>query len=291
MSRYQHMCQTVAGLCALSLVAVGCGRSAQQTQAAIKVMGSDTMVNLCQAWAEAFMAQHPDVFVSVTGGGSGTGIAAFINGTCDIAAASREMKSEEIALARQRGVEPVEHVVGLDGIAVVVHPDNPVTQLTMDQLRGIFMGTITNWQEVGGDSAPIVLLSREVNSGTHVFFKEHVLRRGNAKGSEEFAPSALLLSSSQAIADEVAQNRHAIGYYGMGYISPRQKALAVAKAAGQPYVAPATASVLTGAYPIARPLLCYTPAQPSAAVTAFLSFIASPEGHAIVTREDFVPPP
>jgi phosphate transport system substrate-binding protein len=255
----------------------------------IQIKGSDTMVNLGQAWAERYMEENPGDFVAVTGGGSGTGIAALINSTCDIAECSRSMKKEEIKLAESKGVEPVEHIVGLDGIAVVVNPKNPVSNLTVDQLRAIFMGAIKNWKEVGGEDKIIVLLSREVNSGTHVFFKEHILRRGNEKGPEEFAPGALLMSSSQAIADEVAQNQNAIGYYGMGYISPKQKVISVAKDDNSEYVAPTTEGVVKGRYPISRPLYLYLNGQAQGAVKKFLDFVFSKEGQEIVVKTDFVP--
>ena len=255
----------------------------------IQVKGSDTMVNLGQAWAEKYMEENPKEFIAVTGGGSGTGIAALINSSCEIAECSRSMKKEEITLAENKGVKPVEHIVALDGIAVVVNPKNPVTKLTMEQLRGIFMGTTKNWKEVGGDDKQIVVLSREVNSGTHVFFKEHVLRRGKEKGPEEFAAGALLMPSSQSIADEVANNSSAIGYYGMGYISPKQKVIAVAKDEKSGYVDPAIAEVVSGRYPISRPLYIYTNGEPQGLVKKFLDFALSKEGQDIVLKLDFVP--
>ena len=255
----------------------------------IQVKGSDTMVNLGQAWAEKYMEENPKEFIAVTGGGSGTGIAALINSSCEIAECSRSMKKEEIVLAENKGVKPVEHIVALDGIAVVVNPKNPVTKLTMEQLRGIFMGTTKNWKEVGGDDKQIVVLSREVNSGTHVFFKEHVLRRGKEKGPEEFAAGALLMPSSQSIADEVANNSSAIGYYGMGYISPKQKVIAVAKDEKSGYVDPAIAEVVSGRYPISRPLYIYTNGEPQGLVKKFLDFALSKEGQDIVLKLDFVP--
>ena len=140
----------------------------------IQIKGSDTMVNLGQAWAGGYMQKNPEAFVAVTGGGSGTGIAALISGTCDIAEVSREMKKKEIDWANSRGVMPKEHTVAMDGLAVVVHPKNPVSRLTVDELADIFTGKIKNWKELGGAEGEIVLLSREVNSGTHVYFKEHV---------------------------------------------------------------------------------------------------------------------
>src|SRR3989338_3702239 len=225
-----------------------------QSRKTIQIKGSDTMVNLGQAWAEAFNKLHPDVNIAVTGGGSGTGIAALINGTCDICETSRAMMEKEMKQAAAKGIAPNMEIVGLDGIAIVVSPKNPVKNLTMDQLRDIFMGSVKNWKELGGENKQIVILSREVNSGTHMFFKEHVLRRGAPKGPEEFSPSALLMPSSQAIADETAQNENAIGYYGMGYISPRQKVIAVAKDANSNFIEPTIENVKTGAYPISRPL-------------------------------------
>jgi phosphate transport system substrate-binding protein len=276
-------------MCLGAIIALGgCGRQGQQANS-IQIKGSDTMVNLGQAWAEEFMKANPKVSVAVTGGGSGTGIAALLSNTCDIAELSRELKPEEIAMAKQKGFEPKQITVALDGLAVVVHPANPVSQLTMDQLAGIFSGSVRNWKEVGGSDLPIVVLSREVNSGTHVYFKEHVLRRGSQESQAEFAANALMLSSSQAIADEVAQNSGAIGYFGMGYISAKEKALAIAKDADSPYVRPTIENVVAKAYPISRPLLMVTRGQPQALVAEFLNFVLSPDGQKIVAKIDFVP--
>lgn len=255
----------------------------------LQVKGSDTMVNLVQAWSEECMKKNPKLFIAVTGGGSGTGFAALINSTCDLAASSRSIKAKEVELAEKKGVEPKEFKVALDGLAVVVNPKNPVSQLTLDQLAGIFTGKLKNWNEVGGADVKIVILSREVNSGTHVYFKEHVLRKGDEKSKEEFSPEALLLPSSQAIADEVAQNPSAIGYYGMGYISSNQKALSVAKDAASEYIAPKTEDVTSGKYPISRPLFVYTNGEPKGDVKQFIDFILSEEGQSVVSKADFVP--
>jgi phosphate transport system substrate-binding protein len=256
---------------------------------AIQIKGSDTMVNLAQGWAEKYMQLNPGDFVAVTGGGSGTGISSLISGTCDIANASRTIKDKEIALAKQRGINPYEIKVGLDGLAVVVNPANSVSKLTLQQLADIFTGRVSNWKELGGKDEKIVILSREVNSGTHVYFKEHVLRKGDANGKEEFAASALMLPSSQAIADEVAQNPAAIGYYGMGYISSKQKAIAVGKDEKAEYVMPMIDNVISGKYPISRPLLIYTNGQPQGLVKKFVDFCLSKEGQDIVLKTDFVP--
>lgn len=253
----------------------------------LQIKGSDTMVNLAQAWAEAFMEKRPDSFVAVTGGGSGTGFAALIAGTCDIAMSSREIKPKESEQAAAAGSVAKEYKVGLDGLAVVVHKSNPVSSLTLQQLADIFSGKVRNWKEVGGQDRPILLLSREVNSGTHVYFKEHVLASAGEK--LEFAPDALLLPSSQAIADETAHNQGAIGYFGMGYLNDALKAVAVSAKAGEPPVAPTIDNVVAGTYPISRPLFFYTKGEPEGAAKDFLEFALSDEGQRIVAETDFVP--
>ena len=272
------------------LVLVACfGIACAAKNNSIQVKGSDTMVNLGQAWAEKYMENNPADLVAVTGGGSGTGMASLISGTCDISMSSRDIKGKEITLAQQKGIHPKEFKAALDGLAVVVNPKNPVEKLTLAQLADIFTGKITNWKELGGASGKIVLLSREVNSGTHVYFKEHVLRKGDPSGKEEFTPNALMLPSSQAIADEVAGNTSAIGYYGMGYISSKQKPVAIAKDQNSAYVEPTIDNVIKGKYPISRPLFLYTNGEPSGLVKKFLDFCLSKEGQEIVLKTDFVP--
>jgi phosphate transport system substrate-binding protein len=265
------------------------GTAVPGAQTDIQNKGSDTMVNLALAWAEAYGQIHPEVQIAVTGGGSGTGIAALINGTVDMANASRAIKDEERAQAEANGIEPVEHVVALDAIAVVVHPSNPVNRLTIPELAAIFSGKITNWQEVGGEDRPIVLLSRESNSGTHVFFLEEVVRQGRTDDKTLFSPDTLLMPSSEGISAEVRHNPNAIGYDGLGYVTPDQKVLAVAPAEGQPYVLPAVDTVKDGSYPIARDLYIYTIGQPQGAILAYLDWIMGPEGQAIVKKLGFVP--
>lgn len=257
---------------------------ADELKGTLQIKGSDTMVNLSQAWAEAFMVRHPQVTVAVTGGGSGTGLAALISGTCDLAASSRPMTGQEKKQITARGRTWREWTVALDGLAVVVHPSNPVKQLTISQLADLFTGRIRNWKELGGGNRAVVLLSREVNSGTHLYFKEHVLGAG-----QEFAPEALLLPSSQAIADEVATNPDAIGYYGMGYLNPKNSPVAMAKTAADAYIVPAEADIRSSAYPISRPLFVYSLDDPQGLVKAFLDFTRSPEGQALVRQTDFVP--
>ncbi len=257
----------------------------------IQIKGSDTMVNLGQAWAETFMQRHPEVSIAVTGGGSGTGIAALINGTCDIAQSSREITPHERELAGRQGRQVFGYPVAIDALAVVVHSSNALSSLTLDQLSQIFSGRITNWEEVGGADQPILLLSRERNSGTHVYFLEHVVRRGNAKSPLEFAVAALMLPSSQAIVEEVAISRGAIGYVGIGYVTPALKVLAVAPSDGAEAVHPGIEEAISGRYPIARPLLFYTPSVPDGSIKRFLEFVLSDEGQAVVQEMDFVPLP
>jgi phosphate transport system substrate-binding protein len=278
----------IVGATLMLLLFSGCARKSDQSNA-LQIKGSDTMVNLGQAWAEAYMKQNPGTSIAVTGGGSGTGISALVNNTCDIAEVSREMKESEIKLVESKGFTPIKIIVALDGLAVVVNPANKISELTIDQLADIFTGKIKNWKELGGRDAKIVLLSREVNSGTHVYFKEHVLRHGKPDNNEEFTPEALLLSSSQAIADEVSQNLDAIGYYGMGYITAKEKALKIAKDKNSPAISPTMDNVISGAYPISRPLLMYSKGEPTGLVKSFIDYVLSPAGQEIVKKLDFVP--
>jgi len=258
-----------------------------QTITVIENKGSDTLVNLALAWAEAYMAQYPHVRISVTGGGSGTGIAAMINGTVDIANASRAMSPEEIEKARANGIEPVEFVVARDAIAVVVHPSNPVDRLTLQQISLIYTGQITNWREVGGEDRPIVLLSRESNSGTYVYFLENVIRLGQ-ENDLLFSPDTLLMPSSEGISAEVRQNPNAIGYDGLGYVTPDQKVLALAADPQGSYVLPSEATVNDGTYPVSRPLYMYTAGEPTGEVKAYLDWVLG-AGQALVSQLGFVP--
>lgn len=253
------------------------------------IKGSDTMVNLALAWAEAYMAGHPEVNISVSGGGSGTGLTAVLNGTADIADASREAKAEEIEAARTSGISLTEFVVAYDAIAVVVHPSNPVEGLTLEQISDIYRGRITNWRQVGGEDRPIVLLSRESNSGTYVYFLEHVVRLGQ-QVDWLFSADALLMPSSEGISAEVRQNPNAIGYDGMGYVTPDQKVVAVAREAGGPYVRPSAGTVRDGSYPVARKLYMYTLGRPSGAIRDYIDWVLGP-GQELIAGLGFVPLP
>ena len=264
--------------------------SSQQAAAYIENKGSDTIVNLALAWAEYYQSEYEDVRISVTGGGSGTGIAALMNGTVDIANASRQIKPEEIETAQSNGIDPVEHVIARDAIAVIVNPENPVNKLTLQQISDIYSGKIKNWSEVGGDDWPIVRLSRETNSGTHVYFLETVLRLGDKENTTLFSRDTLLLPSSEGIIAEVRLNPNAIGYDGLGYVPRDLKMIGIAKQAGGEYVLPSVESVNNATYPIARDLYMYTAGEPTGIVKTYLEWIiTSDEAQGIVKELGFVP--
>lgn len=278
----------------LSLFIPSCSSNSAQTASGtaaqyIENKGSDTIVNLALAWAEKYQGDHPDVRISVTGGGSGTGIAALVNGTVGIANASRQIKDEEIAEAQSKGVDPVEHIIARDAIAVIVNPENPVSELTLQQISDIYSGKITNWTEVGGEDRPIVKLSRETNSGTHVYFLETVLRLGNKEDKTLFSMDTLLLPSSEGIISEVRDNPNAIGYDGLGYVPDDLKMIAIAKEAGGAYVLPSIETVNDKSYAIARDLYMYTNGEPIGLIKEYLDWILSAEAQEIVAELGFVP--
>ncbi len=263
--------------------------TASEEALTIENKGSDTMVNLALAWAERYQSVQPGVRIAVTGGGSGTGIAALINGTVDIANASRQIKTEETENAGANGIKPVEFIVARDAIAIVVHPSNPVNHLTLQQLSDIYSGKITNWREVGGEDRPIVLLSRETNSGTHVYFLEAVVRLGQKDSKILFSADTLLLPSSEGISTEVRQNPNAIGYDGLGYVTADQKVLAVGIAPEGPFWAPSAETVNAKQYPIARDLYMYTAGTPQGELKVYLDWLLTPEAQRIVNDLGFVP--
>ena len=271
------------------LFLTSCASSSASPVAYIENKGSDTIVNLALAWAEQYQTEHPDVRISVTGGGSGTGIASLINGTVDIANASRQIKKEEIAGAQANGVEPMEHIIARDAIAVVVNPQNPISQLTLKQISDIYSGKINNWSELGGEDRPIVRLSRETNSGTHVYFLETVLRMGNSEDKTLFSTDTLLLPSSEGIIAEVRQNPNAIGYDGLGYVPEDLKMIAIAEQEGGAYVLPSIPTVNDKTYPIARDLYMYTDGEPTGIVKDYLDWILDSEAQEIVAELGFVP--
>ncbi|MBU3936111.1 MAG: PstS family phosphate ABC transporter substrate-binding protein [Proteobacteria bacterium] len=267
----------------------GCdsGPSQQSTPVqSVSIKGSDTMVHLVSSWTEEFMKAHADVDISVTGGGSGTGIAALINGTTDICAASRGMKEKELKLAKENNIFPLEISVARDGIVLIVHPENPVNSLTIDQLRLIYTGKVTNWKEVGGADTPILLLSRESSSGTFVFFQEHVLNK------EDFSSSARLLPGTSALVQSVAADHGAIAYVGLGFAAEAQgtvKTLGVQANDQAGPVVPSEETVRSGAYAVSRPLFFYTNGEPKDATKQFIDFCLSPAGQKTVRETGYVP--
>lgn len=265
----------------------------EPTETAVQYLenkGSDTIVNLALAWAERYQTINPQVRISVTGGGSGTGLTALINGTVDIANASRSIKQEELDAARSAGYDPREFVIARDAIAVIVHPSNPVDRLTLQELSLIYRGEIKNWSELGGEDREIVRLSRETNSGTHVYFLESVVRMGNSEDESIFSADTLLLPSSEGIIAEVKDNPNAIGYDSLGYITEDVKLIAVSSIE-QPdvYILPSLETVNDNSYLISRNLYMYTLDEPVGAVKEYMDWIFSTEAQQIVQELGFIP--
>jgi phosphate transport system substrate-binding protein len=247
----------------------------------IFLKGSDTVLPLAQAEAEEFMVESPEKSVTVTGGGSGVGIAALIDGEVDIATASREMKTDEIEAAKANGINPIEHTIAYDGISVVVNPENSVSNLTFNQLRGIYNGSISNWKDVGGADSPITVISRDSSSGTYEYFKEAVLL------GDEYRPDALTQPATGGIVGEVSQNANAIGYIGVAYLDESVKALNLD--AGNGSEAPSSENILSGAYPLSRPLYFYTNGEPSGLTKEFIDYVLSEKGQGIVSDVGYFP--
>jgi phosphate transport system substrate-binding protein len=252
----------------------------------ITVKGSDTMVILGQKWAETYMKLHPGTTVQVTGGGSGTGIAALLNGTTDICNSSRPIKPAEIAeFVKRFKAPPHEYKMCMDALAVYVHEGNPVEQLSIPQLEAIFTGRIKNWKDVGGPDAPIVLYSRENSSGTYEFFKEHVLAK------KDFAADARTMPGTAAVIHSVAKDRNGVGYGGIAYAAG-VKRLKISKTDGDEAIEPSEENVLSGRYPIARYLYCYVaPDKDTGEVAAYIRWCLSDEGQAIVKDIGYYPLP
>lgn len=257
----------------------------------IQIKGSDTLINLVQRLAEVYMEYHPNTAIAVTGGGSGVGIAALIADRVDIADASRPMKAKEKTAAKENGVVPYEIVVGIDGLSVIVNANNPIKDLTMDQIGAIFRGEISNWKEVGGPSKPISLYGRQANSGTFVFFQEHVL------GKKDYSPKMKRMNGNSQIVEGVLADESGIGYVGIGYVYDDDHkvrsgltVLSVAAKTGEEAVTPLVSeNVKSGKYPIARALFQYTNGKPSGAVKDFIAFELGEEGQKIVEEMSFYP--
>lgn len=273
---------------ALGLVVSGCGVSerpiADGLNGTLVIRGSDTLVNLSAAWAEAFMEAHPGVVVSVSGGGSSTGFAALIDRSVDLGNASRPIKDTERQALADKGTPAVEHVVALDAVTMIVHSSNPLNDLTMAQLSSILTGAVTNWSELAGPDQAITIYSRETSSGTYAFIKEHVM------GDADYAASARLMPSTEAILQAVAQDVGGIGYVGLGYVTDSVRALKVAAAAGDDPVEATTANAASGVYPLARNLFVYSAGEPNELARAFLDFCTSEAGRAITEEMGFVAP-
>lgn len=254
--------------------------------ATITVKGSDTMVILAQKWAEVYMSTHPDVKIQVTGGGTGTGFAALQNQQTDLCNASRKIRPREIETCiKAFGRRPTEYRVALDGLSVYVHADNPIEELSLEQLEAIFTGKIRNWKELGGPDAQIILYSRENNSGTYEFFKEHVLR------GKDFAAHAQTMPGTAAVLQAVSRARHGIGYGGAAY-GVGAKHLRIRKTANDPAIEPTEENVIRGSYPISRHLYIYVnPALDKGPVADYLKWIRSDAGQAVVKEVGYYPLP
>jgi phosphate transport system substrate-binding protein len=272
---------------------LGCSRSKQPEKAVIQNSGSDTMVNLAQAWAEEYASVEPSVSVEVSGGGSGTGIAALINGTVDIANCSRRFEPQEIQQAKKNtGKEPREFTVGFDALAVYVHKSNPMEEITLAQLGEIYGegSKLTKWSQLGvkmpGGADEIIRVSRQSNSGTYFYFREAILGKGR-----DFKLGSRDMHGSKDVVELVSKTPGAIGYSGMGYATPEVKTLRIAKKAGDKSFAPTVENTLNHTYPIARPLFMYTLGEPTGQVKKYTDWVRSAAGQKIVIQSGYVPLP
>ncbi|KXS46050.1 MAG: phosphate transport system substrate-binding protein [Methanohalophilus sp. T328-1] len=279
----------------LALFAAGCLNESDNTQdektnetvtehtkvEKINIEGSTTVFPLAQAAAEIYMENHPEKSINVISGGSTTGIKALTEGEVDIAMASRKMKYSEKKAAEENGIEPVEHVIAWDGLTVVVNPENPVDQLTYEQIKGIYDGSISNWAEVGGEDQKIIIQNRDPSSGTYGYFKDEIL------GDDKFRPDLVSRDSNGAIVQAVTQEDAAIGYIGFAYLDDSVKAVDIDSGNGM--VEPTSENILSGKYPLARPLHFYTDGQPTGLAADFIGFILSEEGTIIINDVGYFP--
>ncbi|MDG6244170.1 MAG: PstS family phosphate ABC transporter substrate-binding protein [Methanolobus sp.] len=276
---------------ATAFIGIGCVDQEQTTpddtatqdteSSSIMIKGSDTVLPLTQAEAEDFMYANPDKSITVIGGGSGVGIAALIDGEVDIAMASRTMKPSEIENAQNNGINPLEHTIAIDGIAVVVNPDNPIQQLTYTQLKSIYDGSVSNWADVGGEDRAISVITRDSSSGTYEYFKEEVLLK------ENYRQDALVQPATGAIVQEVAQNKGAIGYIGYAYLDDSVSAIALD--AGEGFAQATAENIISGEYPLARPLLYYTDGEPTGLTKEYIDYVMSSTGQDIVSEIGYFP--
>lgn len=265
----------------LGIVLAGMGAYAKSS--VVQIKGSDTILNASQAIVEEYMKTNKKARIAVTGGGSGVGIASLINKTADIAMASRNIKSSEVEALKKEGINVEEVVLGYDGITVIINHGNHIKNLDKKTLAGIFAGEITNWKELGGDDAKIVVLSRDSSSGTHAYFKEEILRGGDSKSVVEYGQDTLYMPSNQAILQEVAKSKYAIGYIGMGYMNDTVDSLVVDG------VKPTFETVADKTYPIAREVFWYVDSARDGVTKEVVDFAVSDKGQEIVKEEGFVP--
>ena len=289
MGRSFSLIKTTVLIILLIIMFTGCVRR-EDSDAFIQIKGSDTEVNLVQRLAEALMKKDPDIYIAVTGGGSGTGIAALVNKQTDIANSSRDMKDEEIDMAKERGVNPVAIVFALDGLALIVHESLPVDSLSIDEVGQIYKGEITNWNEVGGPDLEISMYGRQSNSGTYIYFRDNVI-----KG--DYSPKVRRMNGTAQIVEAVKKDKAGIGYVGIGYIIDDQgnilpgiNSLKIAKDENSPAVSPLEhENVKSGLYPIVRPLYQYTDGLPEGNLLDFIIFELSDEGQRLVINEGYYP--
>jgi phosphate transport system substrate-binding protein len=287
-----------------ALLQTGCGKSEsggnvggsdakKGDKTVIQNIGSDTMVNLAQAWSEEYSKVDPSVSVEVSGGGSGIGVAALLNKTADIANCSRRMEPEEIEKAKKVGEDPKEFMVGFDALSIYVHKNNPLNEISMEELGEIYKenGKITKWSELGvkvaeGQDDKIIRVSRQNNSGTYAYFREAVVGKKN-----DFRSGSLDMNGSKDVVELVSKTPGAIGYSGMGYVTPNVKVVKVSKKKGEPAVAPSIASTLDKTYPIARPMFMYTPGEPAPHIKRYIEWVMSEPGQKMVEATGYVPLP
>ena len=288
------------GLALASLMFAGCKRHSNEDSSkpesakkgVIQNIGSDTMVNLAQAWAEAYAKVSPNISVEVSGGGSGVGVAALINGTAEIANCSRQIEPEEAAKAKAQGRDPKEFLVGFDGLAVYVHKDNPMTQISLEELSEIYRegGKVNKWSDLGASKIPgsksddIIRVSRQNNSGTYQYFRETVVGK-----KADFKQGSLDMNGSKDVVELVSKTPGAIGYSGLGYATAEVKILKISRKKGEPGVQPSIATVHDKTYPISRPLFMYTPGEPAAQVKQYIDWILAEPGQKIVEQTGYVP--
>ncbi len=283
--------KTISMPVATLLIATFLTVSSVQARTVIQNKGSDTLVNVAQAWAEAYQKVKPEVAVAVSGGGSGTGIAAMINGTVDIANASRKMKDKEVKMAKDRGQDPVEHIVGYDALVVYIHADNPASELSIAQLKDVYgrKGKARKWSDLGVEvpgcgSDKIVVVSRQNNSGTYVYFKKAILGK---KG--KYRTGTLDMHGSKDVVDLVEKTPCAIGYSGLAYATDHVQKVCIVGNNGGKCVNPSVATAVDRSYPIARPLFMYTNGQPEGDIKAYLDWIMSDTGQCIIMGKGYAP--